>query len=49
MTETDRAEKQRRSRVRLALQPPDRFPRTVEAAVPLTVCDNPDLHLPAGG
>jgi TetR/AcrR family transcriptional regulator, tetracycline repressor protein len=48
MTETDRAEKQRRNRVRLALLPPDRFPRTVEAAVPLTGCDNPDLHYRLG-
>jgi TetR/AcrR family transcriptional regulator, tetracycline repressor protein len=44
MTEADRAEKQRLSRVRLALLPPDRYPRVVEAAVPLTACDDPDLH-----
>jgi hypothetical protein len=48
MTEADRAEKQRRNRVRLALLPPDRFPRTVEAAVPLTECDHPDLHYQLG-
>jgi hypothetical protein len=35
---------QRRNRVRLALLPPDRYPHVVEAAVPLTVCDDPDLH-----
>jgi TetR/AcrR family transcriptional regulator, tetracycline repressor protein len=43
-TEADRAETQRRNRVRLALLPPDRYPRVVEAAVPLTACDDPDLH-----
>jgi len=44
MTEADRAEMQRRNRVRLALLPPDRYPHVVEAAVPLTECSDPDLH-----
>ena len=44
MTEADRAEMQRRKRVQLALLPPDRYPHVVEAAVPLTVCDDPDQH-----
>jgi AcrR family transcriptional regulator len=48
MTEADRAELQRRNRVRLALLPPDRYPHVVEAAVPLTVCDDPDLHYQFG-
>ena len=48
MTETDRAELQRRNRVRLALLPPDRYPHVVEAAIPLTACDDPDLHYQFG-
>ena len=48
MTEADRTEKQRQSRVRLALLPPDRYPRVVEAAVPLTACDDPDQHYQFG-
>jgi TetR/AcrR family transcriptional regulator, tetracycline repressor protein len=48
MSEADRAEMQRRNRVRLALLPPDRYPHLVEAAVPLTACDDPDLHYRLG-
>jgi AcrR family transcriptional regulator len=44
MTEADRAEMQRRNQLRLALLPPDRYPRLVEAAVPMTACDDPDQH-----
>jgi AcrR family transcriptional regulator len=44
MTEADRAEMQRRNRVRLALLPPDRYPHVVEAAAPLTECADPDGH-----
>jgi len=48
MAEADRAEMQRRNRVRLALLAPDRYPHVVEAAVPLTACDDPDLHYQFG-
>ncbi len=41
---TEVAEVQRRSRVRLAMLPPDRYPRLVEAAGPMTACDDPDRH-----
>jgi TetR/AcrR family transcriptional regulator, tetracycline repressor protein len=44
MSDDERAEYMRQSRVRLALLPPDKFPRIVEAAVPLTACDDPDFH-----
>jgi TetR/AcrR family transcriptional regulator, tetracycline repressor protein len=44
MNEADRAELQRRNRVRLALLPPGRYPHVVEAAAELTACDDPDLH-----
>src|SRR5712691_12555664 len=44
LTDDERAEQQRRNRVRLAMLPPDAYPRLVEAAVPLTACDNPEFH-----
>jgi TetR/AcrR family transcriptional regulator, tetracycline repressor protein len=44
LTEAERAEKQRLTRVRLALLPPDRYPRVVAAAAALTRCDDPDFH-----
>jgi TetR/AcrR family transcriptional regulator, tetracycline repressor protein len=46
--EAERAEHQRRKMVRLALLPPDRYPRLVEAAGPLTACDDPDFHYQFG-
>lgn len=48
MTEAERAEHARQSRVRLALLPPDRFPMLVAAAGPMTACDNPDFHYRVG-
>jgi TetR/AcrR family transcriptional regulator, tetracycline repressor protein len=44
MTEAERNEKMRLSRIRLAMLPPERYPRLIEAAVPMTACDNPDEH-----
>jgi TetR/AcrR family transcriptional regulator, tetracycline repressor protein len=44
----DRAESQRRKQVVLASLPKDRFPRLVECAVPMTACDNPELHYQIG-
>ena len=44
LSEEERAELQRRNRVRLAVLPPDRYPCLVEAAGPMTACDNPDFH-----
>jgi len=48
MTEAERAEHLRQTRVRLALLPPDRFPRLVASAGPWTDCDNPDFHYEVG-
>jgi TetR/AcrR family transcriptional regulator, tetracycline repressor protein len=48
LTREEKAEHMRQNRVRLALLPPDRFPRVVEAAGPLTDCDNPDFHYQVG-
>lgn len=47
LTEAERVEQQRLARVRLALLPPDRFPRLVEAAEPMSSCD-PDIHYRLG-
>ncbi len=44
----EKAEHMRQNRVRLALLPPDRFPRVIEAAGPLTACDDPDFHYQLG-
>ncbi len=41
-TEADLAEMQRRHQVRLALLPPARYPRLVEAAGPMTACGTED-------
>ena len=47
-TPEERTELMRRSRIRLAMLPPDRFPCVVEAAGPLTACDDPDFHYQFG-
>ena len=48
MSDAERAEHQRQAMVRLATLPPDRYPRLVEAAVPMTACDDPDFHYRLG-
>jgi AcrR family transcriptional regulator len=47
MTEEDRAEHQRRDRVRLATLPVARYPHVVESAAELTACD-PEFHYQFG-
>jgi len=44
----ERAEMMRRKQVELASLPPDRYPRLVEAAVPMTSCESPELHYAFG-
>jgi TetR/AcrR family tetracycline transcriptional repressor len=44
MSPAEQAEHMRQMRVRLALLAPERFPRTIEAAGPLTACDDPEFH-----
>jgi TetR/AcrR family transcriptional regulator, tetracycline repressor protein len=39
-----RAEKQRQSRIELALLPVDKYPRLVECAEPMSACDDPEFH-----
>jgi TetR/AcrR family transcriptional regulator, tetracycline repressor protein len=48
LTEAERTEHLRQTRVRLALLPPDRFPLVVAAAGPITACDDPDFHYQLG-
>jgi TetR/AcrR family tetracycline transcriptional repressor len=42
------AELQRQSMIRLAMLPPDRFPRLSAAAGPMTACDDPEFHYRLG-
>jgi len=44
LTQQERTEMMRRKQVELASLPPARYPRLVEAAVPLTSCDNTEFH-----
>jgi hypothetical protein len=49
LTEQERAELQRRKQIELASLPPDRYPRLVEAAKPMTSCsDGPEFHYQFG-
>jgi len=41
-------EAQRKTQTLLASLPPDRYPRLVEAAVPLSTCDDPDAYYAFG-
>jgi TetR/AcrR family tetracycline transcriptional repressor len=47
-TPAERTELMRQNRIRLALLPPERFPCVIEAAGPLTACDDPDFHYQFG-
>lgn len=45
LNETERAEIQRRKHIELASAPPERYPRLVEAAAPLTRCaEDAEFH-----
>ena len=44
MSREELDEMSRRSRVRMAMLPPDQYPRVVECAGPLTSCEDPDVH-----
>ncbi|HTZ92482.1 MAG TPA: TetR family transcriptional regulator [Streptosporangiaceae bacterium] len=48
LTDAERTEHQRLARVRLSLLPPERFPRLIDAAIPMTACDDPDFHYQLG-
>jgi TetR/AcrR family transcriptional regulator, tetracycline repressor protein len=44
MPDEELTEMVRRSRVRMAMLPVDRYPRVVECAEPMTSCEDPDFH-----
>jgi TetR/AcrR family tetracycline transcriptional repressor len=44
----ERAELQRKKQVTLATLPPAKYPRLVECAIPMTACDDPELHYEFG-
>ena len=44
----ERAESLRQKQVRMATLPLGKFPRLVECALPMTACDDPDLHYAFG-
>jgi TetR/AcrR family tetracycline transcriptional repressor len=48
LTEDERIEVQRKKQVAFASLPPAKYPRLVECAVPMTACDDPDLHYEFG-
>ena len=48
LTADERAEAQRKKQVAFASLPPVKYPRLVECAVPMTACDDPELHYELG-
>jgi TetR/AcrR family tetracycline transcriptional repressor len=48
MPQAERQEALRLKRIRFSMLPPDSYPRLVECAIPMTDCDDPDLHYQLG-
>jgi AcrR family transcriptional regulator len=46
--EAERQELQRQKQVTLATLPPSKYPRLVECAIPMTACDDPEMHYQFG-
>jgi TetR/AcrR family transcriptional regulator, tetracycline repressor protein len=44
----ERTELQRKKQVVMATLPPSKYPRTVECAIPMTACDDPEEHYQFG-
>jgi AcrR family transcriptional regulator len=44
----ERTELQRKKQVQFATQPPAKYPRLVECAIPMTACDDPEEHYQFG-
>jgi AcrR family transcriptional regulator len=40
----ERVELQRKKQVTLAMLPPAKYPRLIECAIPMTACDDPEIH-----
>ncbi len=48
LSDAERGEEQRQNRIRLAMLPPEKFPRLIESADYMTSCDDPDYHYDFG-
>jgi AcrR family transcriptional regulator len=48
LDDAERAEMQRKKQIELATLSPARFPRLIECAIPMTACDEPELHYQFG-
>ncbi len=48
LDDAERTELQRKKQVELATQPPAKYPRLVECAIPMTACDDPEEHYQFG-
>ena len=48
VSQAEREETLRVKRIRFSTMPPDKYPRIVECAIPMTACDDPDLHYRLG-
>jgi AcrR family transcriptional regulator len=48
LSAAERVEQQRQRMIQLAMLPPDKFPRLVAAAGPMTSCDDPEFHYEFG-
>src|SRR5581483_10395822 len=48
VSQAEREEAQRVKRVRFSMLPPDKYPRIVECAIPMTACDDPEFHYQMG-
>ncbi len=48
LDDVERTELQRKKQVALATQPPAKYPRLVECAIPMTACDDPEEHYKFG-
>ena len=46
--EAEKVELQRKKQVTLATLPPAKYPRLVECAIPMTACDEPEMHYQFG-
>jgi len=48
LDDEERTELQRKKQILLATQPPAKYPRLVECAIPMTACDDPEEHYQFG-
>jgi TetR/AcrR family transcriptional regulator, tetracycline repressor protein len=48
LSDDERAQQQRRKQIVFATLPPEQYPNLVECAVPMTACDDPEMHYRLG-